>query len=76
VHTGFRWGNLSETGHFEELVVDGRVALKHVQVVGWGGMDWIDLAPDRGRVEGCCESGNEPYGHVKCGEFLDLLWTG
>jgi hypothetical protein len=31
-----------------------------IRDIGWGGMDWIDLAQDRGPVEGCCEHGNEP----------------
>jgi len=36
-----------------------------------GGMDWIQLAQDRGRLAGMCECGNEPSGSTKCGEFLD-----
>jgi hypothetical protein len=28
--------------------------------IRWGGMDWIDLAQDRGLVEGSCEHGDEP----------------
>ena len=35
--------------------------------VGYGGMDWVDLAQDRDR----CECGNEPSGSTKYGEFLD-----
>jgi hypothetical protein len=27
--------------------------------VGWGGMDWIDLAQDKGSVAGSCDHGNE-----------------
>jgi hypothetical protein len=38
-----------------------------LQEVGCGGMDWIELAQDRGT----CDSGNEPSNSVKCGEFLD-----
>jgi hypothetical protein len=38
--------------------------------VGWGGVDWIDLAQDR-QVAGAFECGNEPSGPIKCGEFLD-----
>jgi hypothetical protein len=28
--------------------------------IGWGGMDWIDLAQDRGKVEGSCDHGRVP----------------
>ena len=38
-----------------------------LQEVGYGGMDWIDLAWDRDR----CKCSNEPSGSIKCGEFLD-----
>jgi hypothetical protein len=34
--------------------------------IGWGGMNWIDLAQDRGPVEASCEHGNEPSGSIKC----------
>jgi hypothetical protein len=44
-----------------------------LQEVGWGGMDWIDMAQDRDKVVSCCECGNEPSGSIKCGEFLDYL---
>ena len=45
---GFRWGNLRKTGHFEELVVDGRILLKRIFNNGVrGGIDWMDLAPDK-----------------------------
>jgi hypothetical protein len=44
-HTGFWWGNLREREHFEDRGVDRRLVLDK-----WdGGMDWIDLAHDRGR---------------------------
>jgi len=42
-----------------------------LQEVGYGYMDWIRLAQDRGHVADVCECGNEPSGSVKCGEFLD-----
>jgi hypothetical protein len=32
--------------------------------IGWGGMDWIDLAEDR-------DHGNEPTGPIKCREILE-----
>jgi hypothetical protein len=34
-----------------------------LRVIGWGGMDWIDLAQDGGPVEGSCEHGNVPSNH-------------
>jgi hypothetical protein len=37
--------------------------------IGWGGMDWIDLA--QGPVECSCEHGNEPSGFMKCWEALE-----
>jgi hypothetical protein len=36
--------------------------------VGWGGMDWINLAQDR---DSSCVHGDEPSGSIKCGEFLE-----
>jgi len=38
--------------------------------VGWGSLDWIDLAQDR-QVAGAFECGNEPSVSIKCGEFRD-----
>jgi hypothetical protein len=40
---------------------------------GWDGMDWIDLAQDRGPVEGSCEHGNETSGSIKYWEVLEWL---
>jgi len=34
---------------------------------GCGRVNWIELAQDRDT----CECGNEPWGSIKCGEFLD-----
>jgi hypothetical protein len=42
-----------------------------LQEVGCGGMDWMDLAQDRGQVVDIYERGNETSGSIKCGEFLD-----
>jgi len=41
-----------------------------LQEVGCEYMDWIGLAQDR-QVADACECSNEPWGSVKCGEFLD-----
>jgi hypothetical protein len=39
----------------------------NLQEVGCGGIDWIQLAQDRGHVAGICECGNEPSGFIKFG---------
>jgi len=43
----FWWGKLREREHLEEVGADGEDYVKTgLQEVGWGGMDWIDLACD------------------------------
>jgi len=50
VHTGFWWGNLSARNHLERPRHKWEDNIKmNLQVVGWLGMDWIDLAQDRNR---------------------------
>ena len=41
----------------------------------WGyGLDWA--GPGQGQVADGCECGNETWGSVKCGEFLNQLRIG
>jgi hypothetical protein len=42
-----------------------------LQDVGWGNMDWIDLAQDRDRWRTLVNAVNEPSGSIKCGQLLD-----
>jgi len=42
-----------------------------LQEVGFGCMDWIELAQEKGEVAGICGYYNEPSGSIKCGEFLE-----
>ena len=54
-------------GRLRRRWVDIRMDL---QEVGCGYMDWIGLAQDS-QAGDVCECGNEPWGSVKCGEFLE-----
>jgi hypothetical protein len=49
VDTGLWWGELVERGHFEDPGIGGRIILKWIFKKYEGGVDWIDLAHDRGR---------------------------
>ena len=49
MHTGFRWGNLSEREYLDDLGLDGRIILDGSSGGGMWGMDWIVLAYDRYR---------------------------
>jgi hypothetical protein len=40
---------------------------------GWGGVEWIGLAQDRDKVEGCFESDNKPGVSIKCCKVLEWL---
>jgi hypothetical protein len=41
-------GNRKERDHLEDLNVGGRILIKtDIREIGWGSMDWIDLAQDR-----------------------------
>ena len=47
--TGFRWGDLSEGDHLQDLGINGRIILKRISKNWDGGMNWIDLTQDRDR---------------------------
>jgi hypothetical protein len=39
--------------------------------IGWGGMDWIDLAQGRDQWRALYEHSNEPLGSIKCWKVLE-----
>jgi hypothetical protein len=58
----------------EDPGIDRKLILKWVfknWEVGWGGMDWFDMAQDRDRWRAVVNAGNEHSGSIKCREFLD-----
>jgi hypothetical protein len=44
--------------------------------IGWGDMDWIDLAQDRDQWRALGEHGYEFLGSVKCWKILEGSATG
>ena len=49
VYTGFWQGNMRERDHLEDPGVQEENIKMDLQELGWGGMDWIDLAQDMDR---------------------------
>jgi hypothetical protein len=43
----FWWESQKEKDNYEDLHIGGWIILKCILEIGWGGMDWIDLAQDR-----------------------------
>jgi hypothetical protein len=46
MHAGLWWESQKERINWEDLDVDGRIMLKWILEMGWGVMDWFDLAHD------------------------------
>ena len=65
---GVLWGNLKDGHHSQHLgVVWEDNIKKRLQEVGWGGMEWIDLAQVASPVNVVAN----PCGSRECGEFLN-----
>jgi len=43
------------------------------QETGWEGVNWFQLAQEKGQIAGGCESSNEIPVSIKCGTFHDQL---
>jgi hypothetical protein len=44
---------------------------QHNLEIGWGAIDWFNMAQDRDQWRGSCEHCNEPSGSIKCWEILE-----
>jgi hypothetical protein len=67
MHIGYWWGKRTPGRPRRRWVGNIKMDLRDI---GWGVMDWIDLAQDRDQWR-AREHGNEPLGSVKCWEVLE-----
>jgi hypothetical protein len=52
MHIGYWWESHKERDHYEDQDIGGWIILKWIlREIGWGDMDWIDLAKDRGQLK-------------------------
>jgi hypothetical protein len=65
------WGNLKGGGHLEDLGLDGKIVLKWILEKWDGGLGLDRSVSGQGQVAGCFKCGDEPYGSINCGEFLE-----
>ena len=71
MHTVLVGKKLRERDHWGDQDVDGRIILRWI-LRKWEGVVELDgVVSGRGQVAGACEYGNEIWGSIKCGEFLD-----
>jgi hypothetical protein len=64
-------GDLRESYHLEDTDSDESIILKLIfNQWNWEGMDWIDLAQDRGQVPGACKCDHKPSASINTGNFL------
>ena len=69
-YTGLWWVK-RERDHLGDPGVDGRIILRWI-VRKWDAGYGLDrTGTGEGQVAGTCECGDEPWGSIKCGEFLD-----
>ena len=64
VHTRVLWGKPGERDHLEDLDVGGDNTITYLQVLGWGGEEWIDLDQDTGRWWAVVNAVTKPAGSV------------
>jgi hypothetical protein len=74
VHTWFRWGDLRERDHFQDLGVDGRLILEWIFKT-WDGLAWTGLVwfQDRDRWWELVNAIMNLSGSIKVGNFL-IRW--
>jgi hypothetical protein len=69
LYTGFWWENLKKRDDLEDP--GARIILRWIFRKWFGRRGLNCSCSGYGQVASTCESGNEPSGSIKCGEFLD-----
>jgi hypothetical protein len=59
--------------HLEDPRVYGRIILRWIFRMWFGGIDWFDVVQDGDTLRARVKYGNEPLGSVPCGEFAYCL---
>jgi hypothetical protein len=60
-------GNVKKRDHSEDTGVNGKIIFEWIL----GKQEWDVSGSGKGPVTGCFERGNEPWGSIKGGEFLE-----
>jgi hypothetical protein len=47
MHIGYWWEIQKERDNWEDQDIGGWIIIIDLREIGWGGMDWLDLAQDR-----------------------------
>jgi hypothetical protein len=74
MYIGFWWESREERDHLEDQAAGGWIILKWI--LGWGGMDWIDLAPDREQWRALVNMVMNVQVSEIAGKFLNICKTG
>jgi hypothetical protein len=77
MHIGFWWEGQKERDHWEDQDVDGWIILEWIlREMGWGVMDWIDLAQDSDQWRTLVNTIQTSRFPVNFGKFLSSCTTG
>jgi hypothetical protein len=73
VHTVFRWGNLKERDHLEDLGMDGKIILNCILRNGVEGCGLDSSGSGQWKVDASCKHSIKSSGSITCMEFSHCL---